>query len=267
MAFLKLLSIVWFIALSSSMVNAFTITTNTKNKNILSDKTNPLKISSYITPSTYSSQLLYSSSSSDQNKDTESTSTNKDINLPYITSLNGVDQFLDFLQDVDDGSIGSMDAAEQNNSVNENDEQEEGEEKSITVIRFYADWCKSCQRFKPRYERIIKQTLNEASAYSSSPSSNNNLHAYELYYTNTTSTTTILSSQNKLNTTRKRIKFRFADVDYTKNTALCKTIKVNQLPCIFFYEKTSLKSKIVGQKKIQVLEQKVNSTLRDMMGD
>lgn len=148
----------------------------------------------------------------------------KKINIrDSITTLTGVDEFLDFLSD------------KNNDAGNSNGDAQ------VAVVRFHADWCKSCRRLNPRYERIVKQYHNSDS---SSPSSS------------------VSSSSSS---------FKFADVDYGKNTALCKTMNIDKLPSVHIYSKDSItgkikmSNKVVGLKQPQEFEHQVNQALQSYL--
>lgn len=185
-----------------------------------------------VTVSTTSSLSLSSTKTPAENikeeKEGEEPKSNrgtKNINIrDSITTLTGVDEFLDFLSD-----------------ENSDDDNSNGDAQ-VAVIRFHADWCKSCRRLNPRYERIVKQYHNSDS---SSPSSS------------------VSSSSSS--------SFKFADVDYGKNTALCKTMNVDKLPSVHIYSKDSItgkikmSNKVVGLKQPQEFEHQVNQALQSYL--
>lgn len=98
-----------------------------------------------------------------------------------VHHLVGTDQYIDFL------------------SANENQSQA----GQITVVRFYASWCRACQRLDPRYTKLLAKRRNRCSE----------------------------------NQPDKQL-VRFADVDYgnSANVAMCEYMEVTKLPCVHVYQ-------------------------------
>ncbi|EJK49258.1 hypothetical protein THAOC_31889, partial [Thalassiosira oceanica] len=71
----------------------------------------------------------------------------------------------------------------------------------ICVIKFYASWCKSCAKFGVKYKRLARERGDVAVA-------DEIVRAGEA---------------------------RFAEVEYTANARLCKSLKVKRLPSVHFH--------------------------------
>lgn len=77
-------------------------------------------------PPCFNSKLLATQQNSSHD-DNISRNTKKQITKPNITTINGLDEFLEFLAESDD---------------------------RIVVIEFYAAWCKSCHKFGMKYKQL-----------------------------------------------------------------------------------------------------------------
>jgi len=211
----RLLLVYWLTTIVSS-ISAFNVRPQLLSvHSVTVSTTSSLSLSSIKTPA----ENIKEEKEGEESKSNKGT---KKINIrDSITTLTGVDEFLDFLSDEN------------------NDEGNSNGDAQVAVVRFHADWCKSCRRLNPRYERIVKQYHNSDS---SSPSSS------------------VSSSSSS--------SFKFADVDYGKNTALCKTMNIDKLPSVHIYSKDSvtgkikMSNKVVGLKQPQEFEHQVNEALQ-----
>lgn len=79
------------------------------------------------------------------------------------------------------------------------------EDDRLCVIKFYANWCKSCQKFGVKYRHLAFEEGDRIIAGSSSP-----VHTGEV---------------------------RFAEVEYTASAKLCKSLKVKKLPTVHMFRK------------------------------
>eukprot|EP00579_Thalassiosira_antarctica_P000564 CAMPEP_0201873714 /NCGR_PEP_ID=MMETSP0902-20130614/6147_1 /ASSEMBLY_ACC=CAM_ASM_000551 /TAXON_ID=420261 /ORGANISM="Thalassiosira antarctica, Strain CCMP982" /LENGTH=266 /DNA_ID=CAMNT_0048400387 /DNA_START=66 /DNA_END=866 /DNA_ORIENTATION=+ len=78
------------------------------------------------------------------------------------------------------------------------------EDDRLCVVKFYATWCKSCQKFGKKFRHLA---FDEGD------------------HINTEGSILHLS------------KVRFAQVEYSASTTLCKSLKVNKLPTVHMYRK------------------------------
>uniref|UniRef100_A0A6V2Q587 Thioredoxin domain-containing protein n=1 Tax=Ditylum brightwellii TaxID=49249 RepID=A0A6V2Q587_9STRA len=96
--------------------------------------------------------------------------------IPRMTVVNEVQDFLDFL----------------------------GEDERLCVVKFYAKWCKSCQKFGVKFRHLA---LEEA---------------------------------DKLDPVDGKMiekgRVRFAEVEFTANAKLCRAMKIKRLPYVHFYK-------------------------------
>ena len=132
--------------------------------------------------------------------------------VPQITSIDSLDDYLDFLRG---------DNAE--------------EHKKLTVIKFYASWCKSCAKFGAKYRQLA---LDEGDQ---------------------------VDTSGKLLATGR---VRFAEVEFGANKRMCKSFGIKRLPYIHIYKGKAgkLEDFVCGPKKFNLLIDKVNEYV-DMSDD
>ena len=101
---------------------------------------------------------------------------------------------------------------------------------SSTQPRFYASWCKSCQKMGMQYERIGKEIG-------------------DLVITNKDGTETVVKSGE----------IRLAQIEYGANRKLCKSLDVKKVPSVHFYsERKKVDGFPCGPKKIAMLLEKLS---------
>jgi len=74
----------------------------------------------------------------------------------------------------------------------------------ICIVKFYASWCKSCQKFGQKYRKLAHELGDQ------------------VYFDGTLA---------------HRGKVRFAEAEYSENAKLCKSLKVRKLPTVHIYRK------------------------------
>ena len=124
--------------------------------------------------------------------------------VPQITVIDSLDDYLDFLR-------------------GENAE----EHKKLTVIKFYASWCKSCAKFGAKYRQLA---LDEGDQ---------------------------VDTSGKLLATGK---VRFAEVEFGANKRMCKSFGIKRLPYVHIYKGKAgkLEDFVCGPSKFDLLINKVN---------
>lgn len=132
--------------------------------------------------------------------------------VPQITTIDSLDDYLDFLRG---------DNAE--------------EHKKLTVIKFYASWCKSCAKFGAKYRQLA---LDEGDQVDRSG---------ELLATG---------------------RVRFAEVEFGANKRMCKSFGIKRLPSIHIYKGKAGKVEdfVCGPSKFHLLVDKLNEYV-DMNDD
>ena len=133
--------------------------------------------------------------------------------VPQIKGINSLDDYLDFLR---------------------GDDAED--HKKLTVIKFYASWCKSCAKFGAKYRQLA---LDEGDQ--------------------------VDTSGKLLGTGR----VRFAEVEFGANKRMCKSFGIKRLPYIHIYKGKAgrLESFVCGPSKFNsLLVEKVNEYV-DMNDD
>lgn len=113
---------------------------------------------------------------------TDAGSDEEDLSRPNVVRLITHEEYVDFIQD--DGRV--------------------------CVVKFYADWCKSCQKFGIKYRHLAHDMGDRV-----------NIDGEIVHWGNV----------------------RFAEVEYTASARLCKSLKVNKLPTVHMYQRG--KGKIV----------------------
>ena len=132
--------------------------------------------------------------------------------VPQITTIDSLDDYLDFLR-------------------GENAE----EHKKLTVIKFYASWCKSCAKFGAKYRQLA---LDEGDQ---------------------------VDTSGKLLATGR---IRFAEVEFGANKRMCKSFGIKRLPYVHIYKGKAgkLEDFVCGPSKFDLLINKVNEYV-DMNDD
>eukprot|EP00814_Leptocylindrus_danicus_P008413 CAMPEP_0116025378 /NCGR_PEP_ID=MMETSP0321-20121206/13000_1 /TAXON_ID=163516 /ORGANISM="Leptocylindrus danicus var. danicus, Strain B650" /LENGTH=254 /DNA_ID=CAMNT_0003497535 /DNA_START=79 /DNA_END=843 /DNA_ORIENTATION=+ len=102
----------------------------------------------------------------------------------------------------------------------------------LCIIKFHAKWCKSCQKFGLRYEKL-------ASAYAD-----------------------ILDRKDKSRVLDEG-KVRFAEVEFSANAKMCRTLGIKRLPYVHFYRGAEgrLAEFAAGPSKFNLVVDKLNELL------
>jgi len=105
------------------------------------------------------------------------------------------------------------------------------EDDRICVIKFYASWCKSCQKFGVKFRNMAKEEG-------------------DIIYT---------KSQELI----KPGRVRFAEIEYSSNVELCRSLSIKRLPNVHLYkgEVGQLAAFPCGPSKFPILESKLESFL------
>ncbi|KAI2502236.1 thioredoxin [Fragilaria crotonensis] len=88
----------------------------------------------------------------------------------------------------------------------------------LCVVKFYASWCKSCQKFGVLYKRLATQ-------------------CGDLYETTSSLSEKHHHDQSQL---LKRGNVRFAEVEFGANAELCRSLGIKKLPNVHIYKGTEL---------------------------
>lgn len=104
------------------------------------------------------------------------------------------------------------------------------EDDRLCMIKFYAPYCKSCQKFGQQYSRIGKE-IGELT----------------------------IRNKDGSETTVREGEVRMAEMEYGSNKELCKSLGITKLPSIQFYSKAKLvESFSCGPRKIGMLLEKLS---------
>lgn len=121
---------------------------------------------------------------------------------PKITTISSAEEYLDFI----------------------------AEDDRLCMVKFYASWCKSCQKMGMQYERIGKEIG-------------------DLVITNKDGTETVVKSGE----------IRLAQIEYGANRKLCKSLDVKKVPSVHFYsQRKKVDGFPCGPKKIAMLLEKLS---------
>mmetsp|Transcript_28057 Transcript_28057/g.46441 ORF Transcript_28057/g.46441 Transcript_28057/m.46441 type:complete len:277 (+) Transcript_28057:201-1031(+) len=130
--------------------------------------------------------------------------------------------------------IVSIESAEDYKAFLEGDGDDE--EERLCIVKFYASWCKSCQKFGEQYKRIAREIGDLEEVTMSG------------------------SSDDEVASVVREGEIRMGEIEYGSNTELCKSLGVTKLPTVHIY---SSKGKLVdsfrcGPKKVSVLLDKLD---------
>lgn len=105
-----------------------------------------------------------------------------------------------------------------------------GEDDRLCVVKFHASWCKSCQKFGIRYKKLA---LKEGDKI------------------------------DRRGTVLEKGRVRFAEVEFTANADLCRTLGVHKLPYIHIYSgsKGRVADFACGPKNFPLVIEKMNKFL------
>uniref|UniRef100_A0A7S4M8S6 Thioredoxin domain-containing protein n=1 Tax=Odontella aurita TaxID=265563 RepID=A0A7S4M8S6_9STRA len=122
---------------------------------------------------------------------------------PVITKIETVQDFLDFI----------------------------AEDDRLSIVKFYASWCKSCQKFGVRYKRLALEEGDKVDRDGESV---------------------------------ERGRVRFAEVEFNSNIKLCRSLGIKRLPYIHMYmgsEGTLIEDFSCSPKKFQDVIDKLNENV------
>eukprot|EP00547_Thalassionema_nitzschioides_P004847 CAMPEP_0194211742 /NCGR_PEP_ID=MMETSP0156-20130528/11075_1 /TAXON_ID=33649 /ORGANISM="Thalassionema nitzschioides, Strain L26-B" /LENGTH=222 /DNA_ID=CAMNT_0038939389 /DNA_START=198 /DNA_END=866 /DNA_ORIENTATION=+ len=104
------------------------------------------------------------------------------------------------------------------------------EDNRLCVIKFYASWCKSCQKFGVKFRHLATQEGD------------------------------VFNSDNQLVQSGR---VRFAEIEFGANTKLCRSLKIKRLPSVHIHKGSvgQLAAFPCGPSKFPILESKLDSFL------
>jgi len=104
------------------------------------------------------------------------------------------------------------------------------EDDRLCVIKFYASWCKSCQKFGVKFRSLAMEEGD------------------------------LFDKENKLVHAGR---VRFAEIEFSANAKLCRALKIKRLPNVHLYKGTvgQLSAFPCGPSKFPILESKIESFL------
>jgi thiol-disulfide isomerase/thioredoxin len=99
----------------------------------------------------------------------------------------------------------------------------DADESRVTVVKFHASWCKSCQKFGLLFHKLA---VKHADWVRKVPT------------TSTVETNDQLPQQQQQELLLKRGTVRMASVEWSANTELCRSLGIQKLPTVHFYKGT-----------------------------
>jgi thioredoxin 1 len=110
------------------------------------------------------------------------------------------------------------------------------EDDRLCVVKFYASWCKSCKRFGISYRQLAFEAGDH-----------------------------IAGGGNDEEEVLHSGKVRFAEVEYSQNARLCKSLKIKKLPTVHYYKRGvgKLSELTCKPSQFQLVVDKMNHLLDD----
>ena len=132
-----------------------------------------------------------------------------------------------------------------------------------TCNRFYASWCKSCQKFGFLYKRLA---LQRGDVYESSTSSSLSNQQKSSSSSSSHSSSSPSSQSSHL---WKRGDVRFAEVEFSANAELCRSLGIKKLPNIHIYKNNlgRITGFPCGPSKFPILEETLDRLVATTMSD
>lgn len=115
------------------------------------------------------------------------------------------------------------------------------EDDRLCVVKFYASWCKSCKRFGISFRQLAFETGDHIT---NSIVNNGDGDEEEVLHSG---------------------KVRFAEVEYSQNARLCKSLKIKKLPTVHYYKRGvgKLSELTCKPSQFQLVVDKMNHLLDD----
>ena len=103
------------------------------------------------------------------------------------------------------------------------------EDDRLTMIRFYASWCKSCAKMGVHYKNIAREVGDQ-----------------------------VITTTDGKEIVVRRGNVRIAEIEYGANEEFCKALGIKKLPTVQFYSRGSLVDGFpAGPKKVPILKAKL----------
>lgn len=152
----------------------------------------------------------------DNNYESNALSKKKKEAVPYIETIQSQEQFLDFISSSDD----------------ENDFDDE----RLTIVKFHAAWCKSCQKYNVMFRKFALQ-MGDLVYYQEKKENILTRMSRGVKGGSSDKNDKKNKGDREAVLVQKGV-VRLADVEFGANLKLCRTLKIKQLPYIHMYRKS-----------------------------